>query len=150
MLFLEKTYADASDEIFRKKIFAEHLEKIEAHNRLYSEGLKSFTMGINRFSDLVQHHITFRKDYCEGNSLPISMVVAVGPILFTILSLGPTLVTILSLGPILVTILSLGPILVRPYNSIAWPYTGYNSIAWPYTGYNSIASSQCCCRCCRL
>jgi cathepsin L len=48
----DKTYKDAYEERYRKEIFVEHLQEIKVHNRLYSQGFKSFTMGINRFSDL--------------------------------------------------------------------------------------------------
>jgi len=53
-VFVDKTYKDAAEEMRRKKIFAERLEVIKAHNRRYSKGLTTFTMGINKFSDLVR------------------------------------------------------------------------------------------------
>jgi len=37
----------------RRQIFAKNLKEIEAHNYLYSKGLKTFTMGVNKYSDLV-------------------------------------------------------------------------------------------------
>jgi len=52
-----KVYKDSMEEIFRKKIFAEHLESIDAHNRLYTKGLTTFKMGINRFSDLEKSEV---------------------------------------------------------------------------------------------
>jgi len=55
-----KTYRDAAEEKLRKKIFSGHLEVIDAHNRLYMEGKKTFTMGVNSLSDMVRHHATFK------------------------------------------------------------------------------------------
>lgn len=47
-----KQYAHETEELVRKQIFAENLKKIEMHNFLYSKGLKSFTLGVNRFADM--------------------------------------------------------------------------------------------------
>src|SRR6218665_815860 len=57
-----KTYRDAAEEKLRKKIFSGHLEVhvIDAHNRLYKAGKKTFTMGVNSLSDMVRHHATFK------------------------------------------------------------------------------------------
>jgi hypothetical protein len=41
------------EDVEKKKVFAENLKKIEIHNYLHSKGLKSFTMGINQFADMV-------------------------------------------------------------------------------------------------
>jgi cathepsin L len=46
-----RVYAD-EEEQKRRNIFAENLKKIEIHNYLHAKGLKSFTLGINQFSDL--------------------------------------------------------------------------------------------------
>ena len=48
-----KQYAHETEELVRKQIFAENLKKIEMHNFLYSKGLKSFTLGVNKFADMV-------------------------------------------------------------------------------------------------
>jgi cathepsin L len=47
-----KTYIDETEEMIRKEIFAKNLKEIEAHNYLYSKGIKTYTMGVNQFSDL--------------------------------------------------------------------------------------------------
>jgi len=46
-----KEYTHETEELVRKQIFAENLKKIEMHNFLYSKGLKSYTLGVNRFAD---------------------------------------------------------------------------------------------------
>ena len=58
-LIVGRSYADATDERARKDIFARHLKAIAINNYLYSKGLKSFTMGINEFADLVRDAISF-------------------------------------------------------------------------------------------
>jgi len=47
-----KQYAHETEELVRKQIFAENLKKIEMHNFLHSKGLKSYTLGVNKFADL--------------------------------------------------------------------------------------------------
>jgi len=47
-----KVYADAAEELMRKQIFSENLRKIEVHNNLYAKGLKSYTLGINKYADM--------------------------------------------------------------------------------------------------
>jgi Cathepsin propeptide inhibitor domain (I29) len=52
-----KKYASVDEEYARKQIFVENLRKIEMHNYLYSKGIKTFSMGVNRFADMVSYHI---------------------------------------------------------------------------------------------
>jgi len=47
----EKTYANDEDQ--RKQIFRTNLKKIEMHNYLHSVGLKSYTLGVNEYADMV-------------------------------------------------------------------------------------------------
>lgn len=48
----DKNYESKVEELKRKDIFTDHLKTINLHNYLYSRGLKSYTMGVNRFADL--------------------------------------------------------------------------------------------------
>ena len=47
-----RNYED-KDEARRKQIFLTNLKKIEMHNYLHSKGLKSFSLGITPFADMV-------------------------------------------------------------------------------------------------
>jgi len=47
-----KTYINEDEEAIRKLVFADNLKKVEMHNYLHSKGLKSFTMGTNKYSDM--------------------------------------------------------------------------------------------------
>lgn len=48
----DKSYGTDEEELKRKEIFAEHLKTINLHNYLFSKGLRSYTMGVNKFTDL--------------------------------------------------------------------------------------------------
>jgi len=48
----EKNYESEAEEMLRKEIFTEHLKTINMHNYLYSKGLKTYTMGVNKYTDL--------------------------------------------------------------------------------------------------
>jgi len=48
----DKTYSHPTEEMVRKQVFAENLKKIEMHNYLYSKGLKSYTLGVNKYADM--------------------------------------------------------------------------------------------------
>jgi len=48
----DKTYAHATEELVRKQVFLENLKKIEMHNYLHSKGLKSYTLGVNKYADM--------------------------------------------------------------------------------------------------
>ncbi|XP_013401409.1 cathepsin L1 [Lingula anatina] len=48
----KKTYATAEEEGKRLDIFAENIKKIEKHNALHKQGLKSFTLGVNEYADM--------------------------------------------------------------------------------------------------
>lgn len=53
----DKSYETDEEELKRKEIFTEHLKTINLHNYLFSKGLRSYTMGVNKFTDLVSSHI---------------------------------------------------------------------------------------------
>ena len=52
-LTLGKVYESPNEEAIRFQIFADNLKKIKLHNYLHSKGLKSYTLGINKFADMV-------------------------------------------------------------------------------------------------
>ncbi|RZB40635.1 Inhibitor I29 domain containing protein [Asbolus verrucosus] len=54
----EKYYADPEEDNFRKQIFIESLQKVEAHNEKYNQGLVTYTLGINQFSDLTKEEMS--------------------------------------------------------------------------------------------
>jgi hypothetical protein len=43
-------------EDYYMRVFAENLAKIEAHNRLFEQGLVSWKMGVNKFADMSDLH----------------------------------------------------------------------------------------------
>jgi cathepsin L len=47
-----KVYESPNEEAIRFQIFADNLKKIKLHNYLHSKGLKSYTLGINKFADM--------------------------------------------------------------------------------------------------
>lgn len=47
-----KSYSDDREESLRKEIFTQLLKTINLHNYLYAKGLKTYTLGVNRYSDL--------------------------------------------------------------------------------------------------
>lgn len=55
---------DAQEEPKRKAIFKENVDKINAHNKKFDKGEVTFTMGINKFSDLTEEE--FKKHYVGG------------------------------------------------------------------------------------
>lgn len=48
-----KTYENKHEEESRRKIFMNNLHKINEHNALYEQGLKTYTVGLNKFADMV-------------------------------------------------------------------------------------------------
>jgi len=52
ILCAARSYED-EEEAHRKQIFLTNLKKIEMHNYLHSKGLKSFSLGITPFTDMV-------------------------------------------------------------------------------------------------
>ena len=49
----EKNYSSLAEHQFRKEVFLSSLETISDHNKRFSDGLESFRMGLNHFSDMV-------------------------------------------------------------------------------------------------
>ena len=58
----KRYYADADEEAFRARVFAENVKKIENHN---AYGSKSYRLGVNRFSDLTPEE--FRTRYLQAS-----------------------------------------------------------------------------------
>lgn len=53
VLFTGKSYTSAEEESRRKSIWLVNKKMIEEHNKRADNGLESYTMGLNFFSDLV-------------------------------------------------------------------------------------------------
>ncbi|CAG9857256.1 unnamed protein product [Phyllotreta striolata] len=49
-----KTYNDDMDEFSRYKVFRKNMARVEEHNERYKQGLVTWTIGINKFSDLTE------------------------------------------------------------------------------------------------
>jgi len=52
-----KTYASDVEEALRQQIFIEKVAEIEQHNKRYEAGEESFSMAINRFSDMLTSEV---------------------------------------------------------------------------------------------
>ena len=48
-----KTYSDVAEELHRMEIFLQNLERIAEHNIRYRNGEVTYTLGMNRFGDMV-------------------------------------------------------------------------------------------------
>ena len=48
-----KSYSSEAEEALRMKVFFEKVAEIEQHNARFEAGEESFTMAINKFSDMV-------------------------------------------------------------------------------------------------
>jgi len=59
----QKEYQDDTEEKFRMKIFMENKHKIAKHNQLYDQGLVSFKLSMNKFTDLLPHEFTALNGY---------------------------------------------------------------------------------------
>lgn len=47
-----RSYKSPEEEFVRQQIFNANVKKIEIHNYLYSKGLKTYSMGVNQFTDM--------------------------------------------------------------------------------------------------
>ena len=56
----KRNYANADEEAFRARVYAENVKKIEHHN---AYGSKSYRLGVNKFSDLTPEE--FRTRYLQ-------------------------------------------------------------------------------------
>jgi len=68
-----KSYTDKSEENFRIKIFMENKHLIAKHNQRASNGLKSYSLAMNQFGDLLHHEFTsmmngYKMDYKINSS----------------------------------------------------------------------------------
>jgi len=50
-----KQYTSEIEERFRMKIFMENAHKVAKHNKLYAQGLVSYSLGINKYADMLHH-----------------------------------------------------------------------------------------------
>ncbi|KAF5308700.1 hypothetical protein FQR65_LT06061 [Abscondita terminalis] len=67
----EKQYVHEIEESFRLKIFIDNLEKIKVHNDKYEQGLVTYTLGINQYSDLLKHEFIEKISGCNlVNNVP--------------------------------------------------------------------------------
>ena len=57
---LEKSYKSSTEEQYRAKVFENNLNIIAKHNKLYEEGKTSFTLGVNKFADLVSLQSSYK------------------------------------------------------------------------------------------
>lgn len=48
-----KKYSNDVEESFRMKIFTENKHKIASHNKLFSTGVKSYKLRMNKYGDMV-------------------------------------------------------------------------------------------------
>jgi cathepsin L len=53
-----KQYADPHEEAFRMKVYLENRHRIAQHNRRQANGLKSYTLGMNKYGDIMHHEFT--------------------------------------------------------------------------------------------
>ena len=60
-----RKYANAEEEAFRARAFAENVKKIQHHN---AHGSKSYRLGVNKFSDLTPQE--FRSRYLQSSVMP--------------------------------------------------------------------------------
>jgi len=68
-----KSYTDKSEENFRLKVFMENKHLIAKHNQRASNGLKSYSLAMNQFGDLLHHEFTsmmngYKMDYKINSS----------------------------------------------------------------------------------
>jgi cathepsin L len=68
-----KSYTDKSEENFRLKVFMENKHLIAKHNQKASNGLKSYSLEMNQFGDLLHHEFTsmmngYKMDYKINSS----------------------------------------------------------------------------------
>ena len=57
----EKQYANADDELFRRELWEKNVAEIDLHNKEFQEGKHTYTLGENKFSDMV---IGFVLSFC--------------------------------------------------------------------------------------
>lgn len=62
-----KQYRTRAEQMKRKLIFSDTVTKIESHNERYYQGLETYKMGVNHFSDLTEEE--FEKAYAGNNFL---------------------------------------------------------------------------------
>jgi len=62
-----KSYSDKSEESFRLKVFMENKHLIAKHNQRASNGLKSYSLAMNQFGDMLHHEfVSIMNGYKRG------------------------------------------------------------------------------------
>jgi cathepsin L len=64
-----KQYKDDAEDSFRMKVFMENKHKIAKHNQKAANGMKSYTLGMNKYGDLLHHEFV---SIMNGYSLKIA------------------------------------------------------------------------------
>ena len=63
-----KVYQNPDEENFRQNVFLENLKLIKAQNEKYEQGLSSFSVGVNRFTDLSKQELFSSKPSAHFDS----------------------------------------------------------------------------------
>lgn len=68
----KKQYGSETEEHFRMKIYMDNAHKVAKHNKMYAQGLVSYKLGLNKYSDMLHHEFVhtlngFNKS--AGNSI---------------------------------------------------------------------------------
>merc|ERR1712126_759464 len=53
----KKSYETEAEELLRKEIFLNNVQKVEEHNQKFEAGEVSFKLGVNQFSDLIEREL---------------------------------------------------------------------------------------------
>lgn len=77
----QKTYETEAEELLRKEVFLNNIQKIEEHNLKFEAGEVSFKLGVNKFADLIEDEyraaqLGFKKPEGEFNSAADGIFVA--------------------------------------------------------------------------
>ncbi|EEZ97696.1 cathepsin L precursor [Tribolium castaneum] len=67
----KKQYESETEERFRMKIFMENAHKVAKHNKLYAQGLVSFKLGVNKYSDMLNHEFVHTLNGYNRSKTPL-------------------------------------------------------------------------------
>lgn len=67
----KKQYESETEERFRMKIFMENAHKVAKHNKLYAQGLVSFKLGVNKYSDMLNHEFVHTLNGYNRTKVPL-------------------------------------------------------------------------------
>jgi C1A family cysteine protease len=62
-----RRFMNPVEEVFRKRIFQKKLQEVENHNERYRQGLETYELGVNQFSDYTEEELL---PYTHGLRLP--------------------------------------------------------------------------------